>query len=80
MNSIKTAPRDGRRILLIRRPRTKGPLIRNLFVIGKWYSKRQHWTIDSRTIYFLHDEQLLGWYDLSEILGNDLVRQEREDL
>ncbi len=67
MNNLEDAPRDGSRVLLIRKPRTKGPPLRNLFVIGKWYKERQHWTVDSRTIYALPDEKIMGWYDLSKL-------------
>lgn len=69
MNAIETAPRDGSRVLLIRKQRTKGPLLRNLFAIGKWYITRQHWTVDSRTIYALNDSQIAGWYDLHKLIN-----------
>lgn len=66
--SLDDAPRDGRRVLLRRKQRTKPPFVMILIVIGRWNKQRNAWSIDHKTNIYITDRRLAGWMDQEDLL------------
>ena len=62
--SMDSAPKDGRRILLSRRKPPRGNTVNYRYVvIGRW--RGRSWATEiTANLYFVRDEQLLGWLPL----------------
>lgn len=65
---IESAPKDGTRLLLLRRQKVSGPTLTKNPVIGSWAAKRgyrAYWSLEiTCNNYWAGDADLLGWLPL----------------